>query len=97
MSYNMDDENVCNDCGIKPVECDMCECCSACCDCEDETEIIWPLPVGGYFGPCCPEWATDHVVPMTTKIKPTCWECSHCGQEHYTTSDGTMWQDEIPF
>lgn len=34
MSYNMDDENVCNDCGLKLVECDMCSCCGGCCDCD---------------------------------------------------------------
>lgn len=93
MPYNMNEENMCNDCGIKLVECDMCECCAACCDCDDEW--LPDLPVGGYFEPCCPEWATDHVVPMTTEMIPTCWLCSHCDTEHYTTNDGKMWQDGV--
>lgn len=41
MTYNMNDENVCNDCGIKIVQCDMCGCCAACCDCGGDASGVF--------------------------------------------------------
>lgn len=97
MSYNMDDENMCNDCGVRLVQCDMCGCCSACCDCEEieQVSILPPLPQGGYFKACCPDWATDHVVPIFKKGEVIWWECSHCGLEHY--ADRLNEWNDIPF
>lgn len=40
MSFNMNDNQMCNDCGFRIAECDRCACCRACCDCSQDREAL---------------------------------------------------------
>lgn len=62
-----------------------------------ESGYVGWTPNGGYFHPCCPDWNSAHVEPTVKNNVLVWWECTHCHTPHFTTVNGQMWDDEIPF